>query len=126
MRVPRLASLAAGAAVVVLAACGGGGSGATGPKVLSGGTVSIRMLFDPGKLDPQLAASAAQEGFASYLYDSLVADVNGTIQPEIATRWKVTPQSATFTLRTDVTCDDGHKLTASDVASNYNRIKDPA
>ncbi len=43
----------------------------------------------------------------------------------MASRWKATPRSASFTLRDGVQCADGSRLTARDVADNVNFITDP-
>ncbi|MCZ4522302.1 ABC transporter substrate-binding protein [Rhodococcus ruber] len=61
------------------------------------------------------------------MYDTLVAtDSDGTVIPGLASTWTVGPSSATFTLRDDVTCSDGEKLTAEVAAKSLRRFFDPA
>jgi len=43
----------------------------------------------------------------------------------LATSWRVTPGSATLTLRKDVTCSDGTPVTASVVAASLRRLGAP-
>jgi len=90
-----------------------------------GGTVTTRLTADAGTLDPALSTVGGQV-IDTYLYDPLVnIDLTGKVVSGIAKDWKVTPDSATFTLRDDVTCSDGHTITASDVKANYDYLKDP-
>jgi peptide/nickel transport system substrate-binding protein len=115
-------SIALGIVLLMLVAACGGGSAA--PQ--AGGTMNVRILLDPGSIDPHKATSTSQLGFANYVYDKLVANVAGKIQPFLASKWDIKPDTATLTIRNDVTCSDGSKLKASDVAANFDRLKDPA
>lgn len=118
------AAVLAVVAMVGLAACGGAGGSAAGTPV-SGGTVTMRLNADTGTLDPALATSGGMF-VDTFLYDPLVnVDLTGKVAAGIAEKWDVTPNSATFTLRDDVTCSDGHKITATDVKASYDRMKDP-
>jgi len=58
------------------------------------------------------------------LYDTLVAlNAKNAIVPELATSWSyTTPTELVFTLRTDVTFQDGTPFNASAVVFNINRI----
>ena len=49
-------------------------------------------------------------------------DKNNKLTPYIASSWKTTPDSVTFTIRPNVTCGDGHELTASDVKKSFKRM----
>lgn len=90
-----------------------------------GGTVTMRLREDAGTLDPALSTVGGQT-IDSFLYDSLVhLDASGTFVSGIAKSWDVTPNSATFTLRDDVTCTDGHVITPTDVKATYDHLKDP-
>jgi peptide/nickel transport system substrate-binding protein len=101
-------------------------TGGTKAERKGGGTVQIRMIADPGSLDPMVGASGASIGLTNYLYDTAVALVNGKIVPQLAIKWTVKPDNATITLRKGIKCSDGAALTAADVAASYNRFKDPA
>lgn len=117
-------AILAAVAMLGLAACGGGGPAAGGAPV-SGGTVTMRLNADTGTLDPAIATSGGMF-VDTFLYDPLVnLDLTGKVVGGIAEKWDVTPNSATFTLRDDVTCSDGHKITATDVKASYDRLKDP-
>jgi peptide/nickel transport system substrate-binding protein len=62
------------------------------------------------------------------VYDSLVSyDVaQGKVEPLLAKAWKrIDPQTLEFTLRDDVTWQDGAKFTAADVAYTLNFLSDP-
>jgi peptide/nickel transport system substrate-binding protein len=79
-------------------------------------------------LDPYLLTSGSgQRTFIDNLaYDPLVnVGGNGALTSGLATRWQSTPTSASFTLRPDVTCSNGSRLTASMVAADLNFVGDP-
>jgi peptide/nickel transport system substrate-binding protein len=131
--------VAAVLAALALSACGGGSSGGSAPTsgtsgnvaqqtssgggtVVSGpgGTVRIRSIddldtFDPAKTGaPNMAVQAIE-----LTYDRLVyLSPSGKIEPYLASSWKVTPDSVTFTLRKGPTCDDGTPVTATVVANS--------
>ena len=50
---------------------------------------------------------------------------NGKLIPYLAESWQQTPTSLTFKLRTDATCADGSKVTATLVADNWKRLLNP-
>jgi peptide/nickel transport system substrate-binding protein len=96
-----------------------GGSG-------SGAKVSIALASDPTTLDPHRGSVAADYLMERMMFDSLVRrDDGGKVIAGLASQWTATATSAKFTLRPDVTCSDGHKLTASDVAASLTRFADP-
>lgn len=106
-------------------------SEATGPDgagtgdVSRGGTITTRLTTDAGTLDPALSTVGGQT-IGSFLYDPLVhIDLDGNVVSGIAEDWDVTASSATFTLRDDVTCTDGHAITPSDVKATYDHLADP-
>jgi len=88
-------------------------------------TMIIRLITDPGSLDPQIGDNAATTMADLFTYDRLLANVDGEIRAQIAERWQVTPQTVRLWIRPDVTCSDGHRLTAADVAANFVRMVDP-
>ncbi|MER6952135.1 ABC transporter substrate-binding protein [Nonomuraea sp. NPDC000554] len=115
------------AAIVALAlfatACGGAPPGGQA----SGGTFTYAIPADPGVLDPAMGLLSVTNTVLSVAYDTLVnTDPAGRIVPGLAEKWDVRPDAVTFTLRKDVTCADGSKLTPADVAENVNHIADPA
>jgi peptide/nickel transport system substrate-binding protein len=114
---------ASGAAL--LAGCGGSGS-----KTNGGGqtrtTVTMAIGSNPS-LDPAKAANQADAIVLGGLYDTLVRlDAKGRPVAGLASSWKATPTSVAFTLRDDVTCSDGTKLTPTAVAASLTRLVDPA
>ncbi|MFB9206705.1 ABC transporter substrate-binding protein [Nonomuraea spiralis] len=116
------------ALALLAAACGSGGgtAGSTG-KPVTGGTFTAAVTADPGLLDPAMGVLSVTNKVLSVAYDTLVStSADGKTVPALAEKWDVKPDSVTFTLRKDVTCSDGSKLTPSDVAENVNHIADPA
>ncbi|MFI6901352.1 ABC transporter substrate-binding protein [Nonomuraea sp. NPDC050394] len=115
------------ALALAAAACGGGGTQAPAGGPVAGGTFTYALSADPGVLDPATGVLGATNLVLSVAYDTLVASTeDGTIVPGLAQKWEVRPDSVTFTLRKDVTCSDGSRLTPADVAQNVNHIADPA
>ncbi|MEV6984529.1 ABC transporter substrate-binding protein [Sphaerisporangium sp. NPDC051017] len=115
-----------GALSLFAAACGGAeGTRSGGPA--EGGTFTFAIGADPGALDPAMGVLSVTNTVLSMAYDTLVHyGPDGKIVPGLAEKWDVKPDSVTFTLRKDVTCSDGSKLTPADVAENVNHIADPA
>jgi peptide/nickel transport system substrate-binding protein len=118
---------AVGALALALAACSSGGSGATnGQTFANGKTFTMVLGTDPGTLDPDFTAIASAGQVDRFLYDSLLnVDFSGTVSSGLAEKWEGTTTTATYTLRKNVTCADGSKLTASVVADNINFVGDP-
>jgi peptide/nickel transport system substrate-binding protein len=115
-------------AVAVLAtACGGNDDGGGDAQLAAGGTFTYVLNADPGNLDPQQTVLLMAARFNAFTYDRLVAfDTDGKVVSNIAESWEADATTATFTLRDDVTCDDGSTMTASDVKANFDYIQDPA
>ncbi|WP_219517729.1 ABC transporter substrate-binding protein [Nonomuraea ceibae] len=117
---------AAAAAALALFATACGGAPETTPAG-GGGTFTFAIPADPGVLDPATAVLSATNSLLVFAYDTLVnVGEKGEIIPGLAEKWEVKPDSVTFTLRKDVTCSDGSKLTPAQVAANVNHIADPA
>lgn len=123
--------LAGGCAVVVaISGCSSGSQGATGSrsggKVVDGATFAMALNSDPGNLDPQGSASNNVLQIAALAYDSLVSvSAKGTIQPQLASSWKVSGKTVSLTLKQGVTCSDGSAFTAAQAAQNINYVGDP-
>jgi peptide/nickel transport system substrate-binding protein len=115
-------------AVAVLAtACGGGDGDGGNAQLAAGGTFTYTLNADPGNLDPQQTVLLVTNRFNQFTYDYLVAFTpDGKAGSNLAESWEADATTATFTLRDDVTCDDGSTLTASTVKANFDYIQDPA
>jgi peptide/nickel transport system substrate-binding protein len=135
-----LAALLAASAVALLVV---GLAAATGPaskkaashasrtgatQAAAKGTVSMALIGDPGKLDPQQTAGAGAQQVAEFSYDTLVHQLpGGKFVSGLATKWKVLSLTKVrFTLHSGVTCTDGTKMTASVVKRNLDYIANKA
>jgi peptide/nickel transport system substrate-binding protein len=90
-------------------------------------SVTLRLTSDWRTLDPMVDAGWVYSwGIASPAYDRLLSvgagGPNAPLQPYLATSWVQKAKSATFTLRTDAKCTDGHVLTALDVLNSVKRF----
>ncbi|MFI6503250.1 ABC transporter substrate-binding protein [Nonomuraea typhae] len=108
-------------------ACGGGTAEAPSGRPVAGGTFTYAIPADPGVLDPATGVLSVTNSVLAFAYDTLVSSgKDGKLVSGLAEKWEVKPDAVTFTLRKDVICSDGAKLTAADVAQNVNHIADPA
>ncbi|KQW48492.1 hypothetical protein ASC77_06970 [Nocardioides sp. Root1257] len=130
----KLAAPALGVCItaVLLAGCGGsdGSSSSDGggtSEYADGGTFTMSMAGDPGKLDPQSSASTQLFAVNQLGYDNLVwvDGKTGEIQSQLATDWKVDGKTVTLTLGKGITCSDGSDFTATTAADNLNYVGDP-
>jgi peptide/nickel transport system substrate-binding protein len=116
--------------LALVSACGGsdGGSGAAPePKAVTGGTVTIDLSGPVTSYDPAKGSGFQDAEVAWALYDTLVVtDSNGDFVGGLATSWKTTPTSATYTLRKGATCSDGTPVTPDVVAASIRRFLAPA
>jgi peptide/nickel transport system substrate-binding protein len=121
-----------GAVVIVLllagAACGGSSS-KSGQETTAaefapaGGAVSIRLGSDWDTIDPAKTTNTFGYQLVLSLYDRLVyATPDGEVKPYLATKWTITPDSGTFTLRKDAKCSDGTPITPTVVANSLTRL----
>ncbi|WP_243061011.1 ABC transporter substrate-binding protein [Nocardioides sp. SR21] len=117
-----------------LAACGGGDSDSDSntdksdpSKYVDGGTFTMSLPGDPGKLDPQSSASTQLFAVNQLAYDTLfsVDGETGEVQPQLAKEWAVDGTTVTVTLNDGVTCSDDSALTATTVADNLAYVGDP-
>jgi peptide/nickel transport system substrate-binding protein len=97
---------------------------AAGPS----GSATLAVPTDPGNLDPQLTILGAARYVDTFAYDTLVTLTGpGKIVSNLAQSWKVvSPKKVEFTLRSNVTCADGSKMTASVVKQNLDFVGNPA
>ncbi|GII90422.1 ABC transporter substrate-binding protein [Sinosporangium siamense] len=118
---------AVGVLGLLATACGSSTGGGTGGAPAENATFTYGIAGDPGALDPAMAISGITNAALSVAYDYLVnRNADGKIVSGLAEKWDVKPTEVTFTLRKDITCSDGTKVTPSDVAANYTHLLDPA
>ena len=118
----------------LLAACGGddGDSDSNSDEKAAseyadGGTFTMALKGDPGKLDPQSSASSQLFTVNQLAYDNLVA-VNGdtgAVESQLAKEWAVDGTTVTLTLNDGITCSDGSDFTATTAADNLAYVADP-
>lgn len=124
-------SLALGLVAAALAGCGGSGGGGSNAggnaKFVDGATFTFGLASDPGKLDPQMGAGSSLFTVTQFAYDSLLSvdGKTGKIQSQLAKSWQAGRDTVSLTLAQGITCSDGAKLTATDVADNVNFVADP-
>ena len=118
---------AAVAMTAVLAGCTTTGSTSGNPSGGDAATATkIRTTIDvPAGFDPAKALSLPDYQLARNSYDTLVRKDDGGLVGGLATEWKNTPTSATFTLRADATCADGTPITPTVVKGSLDRYIDP-
>ena len=90
-----------------------------------GGTLLAAIAGDPKTMDPHRTTLAVfHNTIRVAVFDALVKiDDKLQIVPSLAESWKITPKTATFSLRKGVTFHDGTPFDAKAVAFNINRIK---
>lgn len=92
----------------------------------AGGTLVEGDVGLPSTLDPLLATSQTEHDLAKLMFDGLVrVDGSGTPQPDLAEKWTVSPDGLTytFTLRPNVTWQDGSPFTSQDVRFTIGLIQ---
>lgn len=128
MKRNRVALAAVGAALVTASACSGAGETRTGDDAGGAGAegVTVAIEADPGSLNPITNATQAGETLAAFSYESLLSFPPGQEETgALADTWEVSTTEAVFTLKKDITCADGSKLTASDVAATFTYAQQP-
>lgn len=106
--------------LLLLAACGDGGNS---------GTLQYYFTYDPRSLDPALSTDVPTGEVVALLFDNLTQfDVNGELEPGLATRWTTDSSGRvyTFNLRRDARFHDGTPVTATHVQQTFLRALDPA
>jgi len=122
MRAPRRAVssvVALGLGMAALSGCGGSDSKA------SSDTFTMAVSYGISSFNPY---TSREFGYlTSVAYDSLVnLTPEGDIVSGLAEEWETTATSATFTLKSGITCSDGTELTATQVAASLEWVADPA
>ena len=110
----------------------------TTPKL--GGTMTQRFTFDPGPLDPAIAAAGGTMTAVNIMYNRVLGVYSGwdsdpyarnDLVPELADSWEISEDGLTYTfnMRGDVKFHNiapinGRLLTANDVKFSWDRYKD--
>src|SRR4051794_39593822 len=117
------------ATAALLAACGGssdGGSTSGGgdSEYADGGTFTMSMAGDPGKLDPQSSASTQLFPANQTPYDTLVSahGTSGEIRPQLATDWKVDGKPVPPPPGKATPCPDASDFPPTTAADNINYV----
>jgi peptide/nickel transport system substrate-binding protein len=122
------AGVIAVAAALALAGCSSGGSGGDSGSSSgsSGGTLNLGLIIAASTFAAKDMRWANESPYAQAAYDSLLkADPDGTIKPNLATKWSYNDDNTvlTLTLRDDVKFVDGEKLTADAAAKSILAFK---
>ena len=92
-----------------------------------GGNLTIRMANDVPELRPWQPRSRAEEQISGLLYNGLMRlDAKLQPQPDLASSWDASPDGRliTFTLRTDVSWQDGKPFSVDDVAYTLGAMRE--
>src|SRR5215212_9287223 len=99
---------------------------ATRPAQRSGGTLTVRLLSDPGTLNPWVdAKDQSVRAITGLIFNGLTRlDDHLQPQPDLAESWDVSEDGTalTFHLRQGVQWHDGREFTAEDVIWSYNTL----
>ncbi len=82
----------------------------------------------PHTVNPVLAVTDVDRDLSAVVYSGLTKYQNGTIQPDLAQSWSISPDGLTytFTLKPGAAFQDGSPLTAQDVIFTIDKIRDSA
>ncbi|WP_316784261.1 ABC transporter substrate-binding protein [Streptomyces sasae] len=123
-RTARRAALLSALLLAGVAACSAGGSTAGGAPQ-SGGSLVYATNQEPDCWDPHVSAQDVTAFVQRPVFDSLVYQApNGELEPWLAEKWTIGDggKSYVFTLRQDVTFQDGTPLDAAAVKANFDHI----
>ena len=106
----------------------GGLTGGCGDAPPPAGALVVAFDSDPQSLDPRFQTDANGARLAGLLQVGLTrADAAGRRVPELARTWEMPdPRTFVFHLRPDFRFPDGTAVTAADVRSTYEAVRDPA
>jgi peptide/nickel transport system substrate-binding protein len=91
------------------------------------GTLDIGVVSDPVTLDPAFSASFFETQVLYNLHETLlIAHPDGSVTPGLARYTMPDPLTYQFTLRDNLTFQDGTPLDAEAVRANIERYNDPA
>lgn len=93
-----------------------------------GGSISEGIVGSPRFINPLLAISDADRDLSALVFSGLLrADTDGTLTPDLAEKYEISPDGLTYTvtLRNDAKFQDGTPLTADDVIFTIQKAQDP-
>lgn len=92
-----------------------------------GGTLRFLARLDAEQIDPHVATDTTGIISGALVYEGLVENVRGEIQPLLAESWDISEDQLTYTfnLREGVTFHSGRPFEASDVVYSLERVMDP-
>jgi peptide/nickel transport system substrate-binding protein len=94
---------------------------------LRGGSLTEGILGTPRFVNPVLAFSPADQDLVNLIYSGLMRKGDdGILVPDLAEKYEISPDGLTytFTLRDNLSFQDGLPLTADDVIFTMNTVKD--
>ncbi|MBV9539530.1 MAG: hypothetical protein JOY70_11400 [Acidisphaera sp.] len=91
-------------------------------------TFLVDLASDPASLDPHVQWDPDSTGVYRNIFDNLVTrDASGKIVGQVASGWRfANDTTVVFDIRSDITFQDGSKLTPDDVVFSVARITNPA
>jgi peptide/nickel transport system substrate-binding protein len=92
-------------------------------------TIVVGLSADASTFDPAQISSRDNANIAKHIFATLFqVNFEGGVQPYLVDKTEVSDDGLTytFTLKPDLTCEDGEALTAEDVAYSFNRPADKA
>lgn len=92
-----------------------------------GGTLRFLARLDADQIDPHVATDTTGIISGALVYEGLVENVRGEVQPLLAESWEISDDllTYTFTLREGVVFHSGRAFEADDVVYSLNRVMDP-
>ena len=92
----------------------------------TGDVLRWNLNSEPKTIDPQLNAAVDGSDVINHLYEGLLREVDGTLQPAIADRWEVLDSGRTYVFHLrETTWSDGQPLTAHHFEYAWKRGIDP-
>jgi len=92
-------------------------------------TIVVGISADASTFDPAQISSRDNSNIAAHIFGTLTEITpEGQIEPYLAASYMEAEDgmSVTYTMKPDLTCEDGEVLNAEDVAYTFNRAADPA
>ena len=92
-----------------------------------GGTLRFLARLDADQPDPHVGTDTTAIIAGALVYEGLVENVRGEVEPLLAESWDISDDALTYTfnLREDVVFHSGRPMDASDVVYSLERVKDP-
>lgn len=93
-----------------------------------GGTLNEGLVGSPRFINPLLAVSDADRDLSALVFSGLLrANTNGTLEPDVAEKYEISPDGLTYTvtIKNNARFQDGEPLTADDIIFTIEKAKDP-